>query len=574
MAGSAAVGAKLAKRLQPLYGDLASADLLPRIEQLIAKYQLAISKNRSACNQGHLWDESTVVLITYGDQIQDVKIPALRTLRNFLVEYQLDQSIDTVHLLPVFPYSSDDGFSVIDYREIRTDLGDWQDVKHLGKKFDLAMDFVLNHCSRESGWFAGYLNSEIPFDQFFIEVDPEVDLSMVTRPRTTPLLTPVQTARGERHVWSTFSSDQMDLNFASPELLLEMLDILLLYIAHGARIIRLDAIGFLWKQIGTPCMHLPQTHQVVKLMRDLIDEVAPETILLTETNVPHQENISYFGQGDEARAVYQFSLAPLLLDAFFRKDASLLQTWLADLEYPDCGMTFFNFTASHDGIGVRPLEGIVPPERIDALANRVLELGGKVSWREKPDGSQSPYELNITYFSALQDTEENSAELHVRKFLASQAIMLALRGIPGVYFHSLVGTENDQEGVQRSGHNRSINRQKFSSLELRERLSVEGSKQRAVFEGYQRLLGIRRLQKAFHPEGLQTMLPITDHRILGFERTSPDTTQRVAVLANFSNQDVVVPLPSEIGERLDLLSAKRTTGTTYQLDAYQVAWLV
>ncbi len=571
---SAAVGEKLVKRLQTLYGDLASADMLLRIEQLIAKYQLAISKNRSARNQGHLWDESTVVLITYGDQIQDAKIPALRTLRNFLVEYQLDQSIDTVHLLPIFPYSSDDGFSIIDYREIRTDLGDWQDVKHLGKKFDLAIDFVLNHCSRESGWFAGYLNSEIPFEQFFIEVDPEVDLSMVTRPRTTPLLTPVQTSRGERHVWSTFSSDQMDLNFAAPELLLEMLDILLLYIAHGAKIIRLDAIGFLWKQLGTPCMHLPQTHQVVKLMRDLIDEVAPETILLTETNVPHQENISYFGQGDEARAVYQFSLAPLLLDAYFRKDASLLQTWLADLEYPDCGMTFFNFTASHDGIGVRPLEGIMPPARIDALANRVLELGGKVSWREKPDGSQSPYELNITYFSALQDTEENSAELHVRKFLASQAIMLALRGIPGVYFHSLVGTENDQEGVGRTGHNRSINRQKFSSLELRERLSVEDSKQRAVFEGYQRLLGIRRLQKAFHPEGIQTMLPITDHRVLGFERTSPDTTQRVAVLANFSNQDVVIPLPSEIGERLDLLSTKRTTGTTYQLDAYQVAWLV
>ena len=401
---SAAVGEKLVKRLQTLYGDLASADMLLRIEQLIAKYQLAISKNRSARNQSHLWDESTVVLITYGDQIQDAKIPALRTLRNFLVEHQLDQSIDTVHLLPIFPYSSDDGFSIIDYREIRTDLGDWQDVKHLGKKFDLAIDFVLNHCSRESGWFAGYLNSEIPFEQFFIEVDPEVDLSMVTRPRTTPLLTPVQTSRGERHVWSTFSSDQMDLNFAAPELLLEMLDILLLYIAHGAKIIRLDAIGFLWKQLGTPCMHLPQTHQVVKLMRDLIDEVAPETILLTETNVPHQENISYFGQGDEARAVYQFSLAPLLLDAYFRKDASLLQTWLADLEYPDCGMTFFNFTASHDGIGVRPLEGIMPPERIDALANRVLELGGKVSWREKPDGSQSPYELNITYFSALQDT--------------------------------------------------------------------------------------------------------------------------------------------------------------------------
>lgn len=573
MSISASVAAKLNQHLSLLYGD-DCADIYSRLEQLIAGYQPALSKDQSARQQDPLWDESTVVLITYGDQIQDENVPALRSLRNFLLEHQLDQSINTVHLLPIFPYSSDDGFSVIDYREIRAGLGDWQDVKHLGQKFALAIDFVLNHCSRGSSWFAGYLNGERPFESFFIEVDPELDLAMVTRPRTTPLLTPVQTTRGERHVWSTFSSDQMDLNFASPELLLEMLDIFLFYIANGAKIIRLDAIGFLWKQIGTTCMHLPQTHEVVKLMRSVIDQIAPETILLTETNVPHQENISYFGQGDEARAVYQFSLAPLLLDAYLREDASLLQTWLSDLEYPDEGMTFFNFTASHDGIGMRPLEGIVPPDRIDALANRVLELGGKVSWREKPDGSQSPYELNITYFSALRDTEENSAELHVRKFLASQAIMLALRGIPGVYFHSLVGTENDEAGVNRTGHNRSINRQKFSSAELRQRLASNHSKQRAVFEGYQKMLEIRCRQKAFHPEGAQAMLNIADPRVLGFQRTSPDGQQHVVVLANFSHQNVMIPLPSGVGDRLDLLSDERTNGSTYQLDAYRVAWLV
>ena len=573
MSISVSVAAKLKQHLSLLYGD-DCADIYARLEELIAGYQPALSKDQSVHQQDPLWDESTVVLITYGDQIQDDNVPALRSLRNFLIEHQLDQSINTVHLLPIFPYSSDDGFSVIDYREVRTDLGDWQDVKHLGQKFALAIDFVLNHCSRGSSWFAGYRNGEGPFESFFIEVDPELDLSMVTRPRTTPLLTPVQTTRGERHVWSTFSSDQMDLNFASPELLLEMLDIFLFYIANGAKIIRLDAIGFLWKQIGTTCMHLPQTHEVVKLMRSVIDQIAPDTILLTETNVPHQENVSYFGQGDEARAVYQFSLAPLLLDAYLREDASLLQTWLSDLEYPDEGMTFFNFTASHDGIGMRPLEGIVSPDRIDALANRVLELGGKVSWRENPDGSQSPYELNITYFSALRDTEEKSAELHVRKFLASQAMMLALRGIPGVYFHSLVGTENDQAGVSRTGHNRSINRQKFSSAELRQRLASNDSKQRAVFEGYQKMLEIRCRQKAFHPEGAQAMLNITDPRVLGFQRTSPDGQQRVVVLANFSHQNVMIPLPSGLGERLDLLSDERTNGSTYQLDAYRVAWLV
>ena len=238
------------------------------------------------------------------------------------------------------------------------------------------------------------------------------------------------------------------------------------------------------------------------------------------------------------------------------------------------GMTFFNFTASHDGIGVRPLEGIVPPERIDALANRVLELGGKVNWREKPDGTQSPYELNITYFSALADTDENSETFHVRKFLASQAIMLSLRGIPGVYFHSLIGSENDLEGVLQTGENRSINRQKFSSAQLRERLAGNNSKQRAVFEGYQKLLGLRCRQKAFHPGAAQTMLSIADPRLIAFERTSCDGEQKVIVLANFSNQQIVLPLPSASSERLDLLSGERTHGSIFTLDAYQVVWLV
>ncbi|MEC8337570.1 MAG: sugar phosphorylase, partial [Planctomycetota bacterium] len=543
-------------------------------EQLIATYQPIITKHGAVDKGEPLWDESTIVLITYGDQIRDEGVPSLRSLRNFLVEHQLDRSINTVHLLPIFPYSSDDGFSVIDYRAIRKSLGDWQDVKHLGQKFDLALDFVLNHCSRESSWFAGYLNGEQPFVDFFIEVDPDIDLSDVTRPRTSPLLTSVQTNRGERHVWSTFSSDQMDLNFASPSLLMEMLDILLLYVANGAKIIRLDAIGFLWKEIGTTCMHLPQTHEVVKLMRTILDAIAPDTILLTETNVPHQENISYFGRGDEARAVYQFSLAPLLLDAYLRKDASLLQQWLEDLEYPETGMTFFNFTASHDGIGVRPLEGIVPPERIDALANRVLELGGKVNWRERPDGSQSPYELNITYFSALAETDDDSGELHVRKFLASQAIMLSLRGIPGVYFHSLIGSENDLEGVLQTGENRSINRQKFSSSQLRERLAGNNPKSRIVFEGYQKLLSLRCRQKAFHPEAAQKMLSISDSRLIAFERTSCDGEQKVIVLANFSNQQIVLPLPSAPSERFDLLSGDRIHGSTCTLNAYQVVWLV
>ncbi len=558
------------KQLQFLYGDSATS-VLKRIDGLLDRHPI----EKTADEAPTLWDEKTIVLITYGDQIRDAETPTLQTLRKFLLKHAIQEVISAVHLLPIFPFSSDDGFSVIDYRQIDEPLGDWSDVELLGESFDLAIDFVLNHCSQKHSWFQRYVRGETPYENFFIEVDPAVDLSAVIRPRTSPLLTPVKTSRGMRHVWTTFSADQIDLNFATPELLIEMLDILLLYVEHRARIVRLDAIGFLWKQIGTSCMHLPQTHAVVKLMRHLLDAIAPQTILLTETNVPHKENVSYFGQGDEARAVYQFSLAPLLLDAYLQQDARSLADWLSQLEYPERGMTFFNFTASHDGVGVRPLEGLVSQQRFDALVQSVSQRGGLVSWRETPDGKKSPYELNITYFSALDSPEGLAPELHVRKFLSSQAFMLSLRGIPGIYFHSLIGTPNDTDGVKQTGANRSINRRKFDLEELNELLSRSDSKQRIVFEGYCRLLRIRCEQKAFHPDGGQEMVPTEDPATIGFVRTSPCGEESILVLANMGSEPVSVAVPQIAGKlpNGDLLTGNPVQNEQYILHAFDIAWL-
>ena len=145
-------------------------------------------------------------------------------------------------------------------------------------------------------WFKAYLAGESPYENFFIEADPSLDYSQVVRPRSLPLLTAVETSRGTRHVWTTFSDDQIDLNYSNPKVLLKMLDILLKYAQQGARIIRLDAIAFLWKEIGTNCLHLPETHEVVKLMRDLLSEVFPGTLVLTETNVTSRRKHQLFRQ--------------------------------------------------------------------------------------------------------------------------------------------------------------------------------------------------------------------------------------------------------------------------------------
>jgi sucrose phosphorylase len=162
--------------------------------------------------------------------------------------------------------------------------------------------------------------------------------------------------------------------------------------------------------------------------------VAPDVVIITETNVPHAENISYFGNGrDEAQLVYNFTLPPLLFYSFVKEDSTILSRWARDLHLPSSQNTFFNFTASHDGIGVRPLEGILPPEELQALIEIVNANGGKVSYKQNPDGTESPYELNITYVDAIL-ADQNSTRAD--KFLASQAIQYVLPGVPATYILS------------------------------------------------------------------------------------------------------------------------------------------
>ena len=554
----------LRAKLSTLYGDRTD-EVLAGIDALADRYDLP-------AKGGELWDEADAVLITYGDMVRDPAAGnALEAQRRWLLDSGLKDRLSAVHLLPHFPYSSDDGFSVIDYRAVDPAVGDWADVERLGEDFDLAFDYVLNHCSAENEWFKAFLRDEPKYRDWFIVEDPEDPrLAEVTRPRTHPLLTPFETAAGTKHVWTTFSADQVDLNFAEPAVLSEMLDVLVGYAAKGARILRMDAIAYLWKRLGTTCIHLPETHAALKVIRDVLDAVAPGTLILSETNVPHAENISYFGGGDEAHLVYNFSLPPLLLDALTTGDGQYLNAWLAGLSEPGTGMTYFNFTASHDGVGVRPLEGLAPPERLDGLVEAVEARGGQVSRRSNADGSKTPYELNCTYFSALSNPAEADPDPHVRRFLSSQAVMLALKGIPGLYFHSLVGTPNWQEGVAETGRARTINRRKFDRAELDAHLSDPTAA--AVFAGYKRMLDARRGEAAFHPEAPQVVLGL-EPSVCGFVRTSRDGGERIACLTNLTGETVTADLSGVAGWRGgDCLLKGGAVGETVELAPWQTVW--
>lgn len=559
--------------LRALYGEQLGAATFERLRTRLERFMSPARSDRRG-----VVTERDALLITYGDQLREPGVPPLQTLVNFC-EQHLRDVVSGVHILPFYPYSSDDGFSVIDYLQVDPALGDWDDVARLGQNFRLMFDGVINHISARSAWFQAFLRDDARYRDYAIVVEGQPDLSQVVRPRALPLLTEFETPSGPKQVWTTFSADQIDLNYRNPDVLLDIIDTLLFYATHGAdsigaEFIRLDAIAYLWKEIGTRCIHLPQTHRVIQLLRVILDEVAPHALLITETNVPHRDNVAYFGDGhNEAQLVYNFALPPLTLHTFQTGNARILSDWAAGLNLPSKEVTFFNFLASHDGIGLNPARGILSEAEIVALVDRVAARGGLVSYKHNADGSRSPYELNINYFDALADpNRDESLEVQIDRFMAAHAIMFALTGVPGIYFHSLFGSRGWPEGVMLTGHNRTLNRQKFERVDLERALLDLQSRQNRIFQRLKQLLMARARSRAFDPHGEQRVLEFSD-QVFAVQRHAADEV--VLCLHNVSRQPQAVQLAAPWLAAHDLITARPVTCDAtgrLVLAPYQVIW--
>ena len=568
----------LKNKLNFIYDQKTAEEFYPELEKFILDFAKKHPELRSNDQNSARLSEKDSVVICYGDHIQAEAENPLQTLNDFFTN-NLEESISTVHILPFFPYSSDDGFSVIDYKKVNPDFGQWSDVEDIRANFSLMFDAVINHISAESEWFEKYKKQQGKYQDYFIEADPELDYSKVTRPRAKPLLTEVETAVGEKHVWTTFSPDQIDLNYESTDLMLDIIDVLLFYAAQGAEIIRLDAIAYLWKELGTSCIHLPETHKVIQLFKEIFKLAAPETLILTETNVPHEENVSYFGDDvDEADMVYNFTLPPLVLYSFLEGDAAKLTEWADSLEELEEGNYFFNFLASHDGVGLRPVEGILSEKEIEKVVSKVKAKGGLVSYKTNSDGSKSPYELNVTYVDAVRD-QEKDLKTQVDQFMASQSIMLAMQGVPGIYLHSLVGSENYEEGVKESGAKRRINREKLDRDQLLAELNEDGSFRQQVFDRYRKILKIRKQHQAFSPEKKQEILEL-DSRVFALQRA--EGSEKITAVNNLSAEEVKLKIRrdtfADCKESLkDLISGDKydlnQEELEISLEPYQVCWL-
>ena len=549
------------------------------VDDLIDTIGASVPPNESGpAHSTDLWSQRDVALITYGDSIVDEGSKPLRVLRDFCQTW-LENCVTWVHILPFFPWTSDDGFSVLDYSSVNQALGDWNNISDIATDYRLMSDLVLNHCSSRSAWFENFKQGIDPGRDYFFTKEPSFDVSRVVRPRTSDLTMPVLTSGGEQQVWCTFSHDQVDFDFSNPVVLLEFTRIIRLYLDRGVRIFRLDAVAFTWKRSGTTCINLPEAHDLVRLLRALIEWVQPDAIIITETNVPNIENLAYFGQRDEAHCIYNFALPPLLIHTLVEADSSRITRWLMSMPPAILGTTYFNFLASHDGIGLRPIEGLLSQGELDSMIDRLQENGALLSWREHADGTRTVYEVNVSLFDAFKQAGE-AVDRTLDRMILAHAILLGLEGVPAIYLHSFVATNNDLSRVGNTGHNRAINRHQWALEELTELLNDAESQHAQCLHAIRHLIDLRQRQLAFHPNATQFTLNC-GRSIFGFWRQSPDRAQSVFCLYNVTSTSTTIAAASLnlvgndswrdliSGEILDLLSKD----PTIELAPYQAVWL-
>ena len=587
-----AVRDRMLQRLWVLYPEPVARSAVAGIERILqvfyAHKSLDLIERERDFNPADRFTERDIILITYGDLLYRRHQSPLKTLGDFCDTY-LTGTINTIHILPFFPFSSDRGFSIIDFETVDPLLGSWSDIEDLEARYQLMFDGVINHVSSKSRWFMEFLAGNPEYEDFFIWFAGEDELTpamrrMIFRPRTTPVLSRYETLRGPRYVWTTFSPDQTDLNYRNPKVLLRVIEILLFYIRHGADILRLDAVTYLWNQPGTRCIHLDQTHQIIKLLRDIVSVVAPHVALITETNVPHQENIAYFGNGsDEAHMVYNFALPPLVLHAFYTGDARVLSAWAKSMTSPSDTATFFNFLDSHDGIGLLGAKNILSPEDIDRICRRAEDHGGFISYKTAEDGRKVPYELNITWYSALNKKQDgDSLRIQIKRFIASRAIALVLQGVPGIYLHSLFGTHNDHTAVEATREKRVINRAIVDFHSILRSMTHPKSKKYRINKDLGKMIQARTSHRAFHPNGPQRILSLSP-AVFAVMRTSPEGDRFIVTLTNVTKFRCMVRIPlrdvgGSEGPWRDLLSEKEFSTKqdvlSITLQPYDVLWLV
>ena len=519
------------------------------IVQIIKNFNKKNSKKKKNIS------EKTTLVICYGDSVYSKKKKSIRVFQDFF-QKKLKNYFDIIHFLPFYPSSSDSGFAVKDHYKVENKLGNWLDIKNVSKSSDVMADMVINHSSARGLWFKNFLKKKDPGKDYFLTVNTKFNTSKVVRPRDHKLLKKIKIFKKSDYLWRTFSPDQIDLNFRNPSVLIQFIKIMIHLINNGVTIFRLDAIAYLWKENGSKCINLKQTHEIIKLLRNIINLLNVQTTIITETNLPEKENLSYFGKNDEANWIYNFSLPPLLIHAFLFENSSYLNKWSKNLPNTKNENCYLNFIASHDGIGMRPTEGLLNEKILNNFLKRLKKNGSKFSYRKVQNKTKKVYEANITVFDALKKSDyDQKGEFYLERYISAHAIMISFEGIPAIYFNSIFGTSNDETKFIISGNNRDVNRYRWNLKNISNKLRNPKTKQSIFYNSICKLLDIRRKQKAFHPNAKRINMNFGS-KIFGFKRISKDKKQTITCVTNLSSVTQKIKIKSNKQKIRNLMGSK------------------
>ena len=570
---------KLRNLLESIYHEHTSEEInlvFNQLLQIIQDFQLKSGYKEK--KEAISWNEKHSVLITYADSVHKEGEASLITLNEFLEKYFSNLSI-CVHILPFLKSTSDGGFAVSSHKLLDEKFGDWPDLKRISRNHTLMADLVLNHVSSSHPWVQQFIKGEEPgLSNIYAPLEGK-DWVNVVRPRSSSLFSQVNTSRGPKQVWTTFGPDQVDLNWQNPKLIIEFLNLIVSYVENGIKWLRLDAIGFVWKEPKTTCLHLPKAHLIVKILRILLSNLLDEGILITETNVPQKENLSYLEPSDEAHMAYNFPLPPLLLEAVMTSKADILNSWIFDWPSLPINTTLFNFTASHDGIGLRALEGLMENDRIKQLLINCEKRGGLVSHRRLSSGEDKPYELNISWWSAMEDSSRDSKRYQFERFMLSQLVVMALKGIPAFYLPALMASDNDIKSFAKTGQRRDLNREKFKLSKLSIVLDNPETNANKNLRYLSRALSIRSHLSPFHPSSEMNCLTKGRSDLLIIKRGEG----KEAIWAihnmtenklNFSiNDDEILKALNNKSFFHDYLTKRKYYNLNISLNPFQVIWI-
>ena len=617
---------RLQANLRHLYGPRADG-VREELEELWQRHGLDASAAEAASEAApeavRMPGAGDVALIAYADSIGGAVGSPLAALRRFVRRYLPAGTINTVHLLPFYPWDTDRGFSVQDYRAVDRRNGTWEEIEALAGEFDhLMVDLVINHASLDNPLVQGALTGDLRYRDFVIRFDdgeqPDAsELAALTRPRPDPVLTRYNLVATGGHtratfdppategapdgeapvgvggwVWTTFSrppnadgsaaTRQVDLNFRNPRVLLEMLEVLLCYRGHGADWVRLDAAGYMWKELGTASIHHPNTHRLLQVLRDALAGRA-DLVSVAEVNEPQDTILPYLGSPDagvESDLVYQFAHFPLAVHALHSGDASHYKRWLGTQE-PFGGRQFITVFGSHDGMGRKPVLGLLPDADLERMVQDLVSGHGALpNYARQGGGGRIIYELCATPWSLINRAGAGEPlHLQVDRYVACAALGLVLRGVPAFYINGLLGVPNRLDPGQLD-ENRSINREQFDEAALYAELDDRGGQMALVLERLLHLIAVRAAEPAFDAGGPPLHVLDTPPAVIavvadGDGRRVVSLTNVSAAPQRFALDSVLFPGHGEVVELITGSARPRSAGAMRGLTMapYEVQWL-